>query len=189
MRLRLILPFAGFVAMLAVVPARSVPAIVGSVLTADLTFDTHMYVFQDVATPYFGAGMSAALREEVPLSGNASLYSETGLVTGVAFSGRAAGFRSVLVPIYSSFTMGIDADRRFQGWAALRIGVTGNAVSGWGIEFPWSVGLALGVATRVAGSVMATVELSTISTYAGGIAARLVSSRAGVRYAPSESRR
>ncbi|TVQ18359.1 MAG: hypothetical protein EA382_17805 [Spirochaetaceae bacterium] len=159
------------------------PAVSQPTLAADLTFDTHMYAFRDVVTPYFGAGVSVAARDDAPIGGDSSLFTETGIVTGIAVNAQAAAFRDVLIPLYSSVAIGVDASGRFRGWVALRIGVAGSIVSGWGGDFPWSVGIAGGVATRIAGPLMATIELSTMNAYPGGIASRIVSSRAGIRYA------
>lgn len=154
------------------------------VLTGDLTFDTHMYEFQGTVTPYFGAGLSAAVRNESGLDSGASLFSETGIVTGAAFNARSTRDYDVLVPLYSLVSIGITADHRFQGWIAIRAGAAANIVSGWGADFPWSVGLAIGIASRIFGPVMASVELSAMNAYPGGVPTRIVSSRAGIRYAP-----
>ena len=152
-------------------------------LVADLTFDTHMYAFRDTVTPYFGAGLAAAARDAGPLTGTSALVADTGIVTGLAVS-PTRGFRDVLVPLCASASIGIEADGRFGGWIALRIGTTANIVAGWGADLPWSVGIAGGVATRISGPVHAILELASARVYPGGINGGLVSTRAGLRYAP-----
>ncbi len=171
--------FLGLAVLVLIVTA---PALSQPMLSADLTFDTHMYEFRDIVTPYFGAGVSVAARDTAKNGGEPSLFTETGIVTGIALTPRAAPFGDLLIPLYSSVAIGVYTAAQFQGWIALRIGVTGSVVSGWGGDFPWSVGVAGGVATTIAGPLMATLELSTMSAYPGGVASRIVSSRAGLRY-------